>query len=204
MIRAFNPTSLTPPEGAHTLIEWLKATSEAGPLDIEIGCGTGWHPIRYVSSHKNRRLVAFEHTRAKFERFSNRLKNHEKLPNLLALNGEAVRWITHAVQKEEVSRYLLLYPNPEPKAANKRWMRSPAMHLLMSTLKLGGELHMATNEAWYAEEALEFAKSAWGLELIEERRLNSLHLPEARTLFEKKYLARGETCFDLRWRKMRG
>jgi len=202
-VRAFNPTSLTPPSGIEGLVAWLREKPENAALDIEIGCGTGWHPIRYSMQNPERRVVAFEHTRAKFERFATRLNHHPPIPNLYPVHGEAIRWITHALQSESVDRYFILYPNPEPKAANKRWMRSPAMQRILETLKIGGEIIMATNEEWYAQEALEWAENAWKLVLVSRRELGSSDLPHARTHFEKKYLARGETCFDLRWRKMR-
>lgn len=202
-VRAFDPSSISPPSGIEGLVAWLKEKPIDAPLDIEIGCGTGWHPIRYSIQHPERRVVAFEHTRAKFERFSTRLKHHRQIENLYAVHGEAIRWITHALQPETVDRYFLLYPNPEPKAPNKRWMRSPAMHRILETLKAGGEINMATNEEWYAHEALEWAEKAWKLELVSRRELTLADLSHARTHFEKKYLARGESCFDLRWRKVR-
>ncbi len=203
VVRAFDPASLTAPKGIEGLIAWLKEQTANSPLDIEIGCGTGWHPIRYSMGNPERRVIAFEHTRAKFERFANRLKHHPPIENLYPVHGEAVRWITHALLPETVDRYFILYPNPEPKAPNKRWMRSSAMHRLLQTLKTGGEIIMATNEDWYAREALEWAENAWKLELVSERKLGMADLPRARTHFEKKYLARGETCFDLGWRKVR-
>ncbi len=42
------------------------------PLDIEVGCGVGLHPIQYSLANPDRFLVALEHTREKFEKFHRR------------------------------------------------------------------------------------------------------------------------------------
>lgn len=173
------------------------------PLDLEIGCGVGWHSIQYATENPNRNLIAIEHTRAKFNKFEARLKRHKGLTNLRAVHADAIRWITHFVGDQSVDRCFILYPNPEPKAHNKRWLRMPFMHRLLATLKPGAELTLATNKLSYRNEAREWAEKAWSLELVEAREFSNKQLPNGlpRTHFERKYLLNGETCYDLRWRK---
>jgi tRNA G46 methylase TrmB len=170
------------------------------PLDLEIGCGVGWHPIHYASGHPERFLVAIEHTAAKFARFERRLAGHPPLPNLLPVHANAISWVTHRLPEASVERIFLLYPNPFP-----RWTSMPFFQRLAATLKAGGTVTLATNLPDYAEEARESLPRLHGLELVRDERI----LPESlksgdwrpRTHFEKKYLLRGETCFDLVFRK---
>ncbi len=200
-VRPFQLESVAPPRepGSFRLGEW----APNAPVDLEIGCGVGWHPIRYAGANPGRRLIAIEHTRAKFESFQGRLERHAPLANLLAVHADAVRWVSHHLEPASIDRCFLLYPNPEPRAANKRWLRSPFMHRLLETLKPGGELLLATNEKPYFEEALEWGERAWGLRIAETRRFDASSAPDdtPRTHFEKKYLAAGQTCFDVRFVK---
>jgi tRNA G46 methylase TrmB len=172
----------------------LPETLPFDALDIEIGCGVGWHPIQYAKAHPDRFLVAIEHTREKFSKFKKRIENNEELANLLPVHANAIAWITHSLKPESVSKILILYPNPERKASNKRWIRMPFMAKLVEVLKPGGEIVFATNEKFYRDEIVEFAPAS-GLKVTHEKKLTQRDHP--RTHFEKKYLARGETCFDL-------
>jgi tRNA (guanine-N7-)-methyltransferase len=173
----------------------LPKTLTANTLDIEIGCGVGWHPIQYAKNNPDRFLVAIEHTREKFTKFKKRIENNEALANLLPVHANAIAWITHSLKPQSVSKILILYPNPERKAVNKRWIRMPFMAKLIEILKPDGEIVFATNEKFYRDEIVEFAP-ALGLKVTQERKLTRKNQP--RTHFEKKYIARGETCFDLK------
>ena len=196
-VRPFNLALVEKPEA----LRLPPAELMKGPVDLEIGCGVGWHPIRYALANPGRSLIAIEHTRAKFERFESRLAGHEVIPNLFPVHADAVRWVSHALTPGSIDRCFLHYPNPEPKAANKRWFRMPFMHRLIEILKPGGEIVLATNEEWYWQEALEWAEKQWGLVITDKRSFKAVDSQEPRTHFERKYLQRGETCFDLSVRK---
>lgn len=183
---------------------WDPTRLPAGmPLDVEVGCGVGFHPIRYARSNPDRFLIAIEHTHTRFEKFERRLAHHEKFENLLAVHADAVEWVTHSLSPESVDRYFFLYPNPWPKSGDekKRWYAMPFMEKVIETLKAGGTLRLATNERDYAEGAREFLKREWGLTLLEEQQLKGVGAQSPRTHFEKKYLERGETCIDLLFQK---
>ena len=189
-VRPFDPRSVPAPS--------LKASLPEGtPLDVEVGCGVGLHSIRYAKSNPHRYLIAIEHTRARYSKFERRLLNHPDVKNLQPLQANAISFITHYLKPEKVDRYFFLYPNPYPKDSqrNKRWYAMPFMGHCLETLKIGGSLTLATNERYYAAEALDYFRHQWGLELIEEQILDDSSTP--RTHFEKKYLASGQPCFNL-------
>lgn len=174
-------------------------------ITLEIGCGVGLHPLQYALNFPNHLMIAFEHTREKFEKFQRRLNNHSQLSNLVAIHGNAISWITHGVLTSSIDKLFLLYPNPNPKARdlNKRWHAMPFMSEILRVLKDDGELIIATNEKSYALEAIEWMTSEWKCLLVEQREIGLNQTPEwkARTHFEKKYIERGETCYNLRFRK---
>lgn len=169
------------------------------PLDVEIGCGVGFHPIRYCLENPNRTLWAFERTEEKFQKFFRRLERHPQIKNLQAIRGDGVLWMAHLQLSQKVDRIFLLYPNPCPKNSQKnlRFHNMDLFHYVLEALKIGGTVTMATNEAFYREEALSVMRERWGLELISD-------LPwegKPRTHFEKKYLARSQSCWNLEWKK---
>lgn len=174
--------------------------SDERPLDVEIGCGVGLHPIRRALNFPERKLIAIEHTREKFEKFAGRLVHHPHLPNLLPVHANAISWISKNLPPQSIDQIFLLYPNPNPQRKNQRWFMMPFMHRLLLSLKNGGRLHLATNIEAYFSEALE-QSSKLNLRILEKRQLGSSNLAEARTHFEKKYLARGETCFNVIFEK---
>jgi tRNA (guanine-N7-)-methyltransferase len=199
-VRPFNREQVDPPFDANSF-SWPKTFTESAPLDLEIGCGVGWHPIRYAERNPGRRLIAIEHTREKFESFQGRFEKHG-LTNLLPVHADAVRWVHHHLKNESIDRVFLLYPNPEPGNPSKRWLRAPFFHRLLEVMKPGAELTLATNIESYFKEALEYGENFWKLGISRQRTIvNPPPDGIPRTHFEKKYLARGESCFDVTFRK---
>ncbi len=170
------------------------------PLDVEIGCGVGLHPIQYAKAYPDRYLVAIEQTRNKFEKFQRRFEHHH-LPNLLPVHANAISWVSHCLNDHTVDNFYFLYPNPNPKGKdfNKRWHAMPFMEKVLACLRPGGSIHLATNEAFYAVEAKANFERVWNLETIRFERIQAGDI-SPRTHFERKYLARAQTCFDMIFR----
>lgn len=169
-------------------------------VDLEIGAGAGLHAIRYGQQNPDRFLIALERT-SKADRFQRRLKNHPMITNVLGLRVDAIPWITHNVPSQSLSRVFLLYPNPYPKSGHKnlRWHHMPFTQFLISRLKPGGEITLATNERFYFDEAVVSFQKIWGLQLKSREQLH--RESPARTHFEKKYLQRGLPCWNLIFQK---
>lgn len=168
-------------------------------LDIEIGCGVGFHPIQYAKTNPRRLLVAIEKTSEKFKKFETRIKNHPQIKNLTGVHSNAVWWITHYVKPQSVDRYFILYPNPYPKDPQKRFFQMPFMSFLKQTMKDGATLTFATNEKFYYDEALEMGVQVWKFKILENKVIDSSEQP--RTHFEKKYLLSGQTCYSIVFQK---
>jgi tRNA G46 methylase TrmB len=196
-MRKFQAEHIPKPRG---VASFEVASLPAGmPLDIEVGCGVGLHPIRYAQQNPDRYLVAIEHTRMKFEKFAGRLAHHPPFSNLHAVHADAVEWITHFVPPRSVDRYFFLYPNPWPRQRDegKRWYAMPFMEKVLETMKPGATLELATNEPAYAQGARKYFTEIWGLKMISDQELRG---PDwtPRTHFERKYLERGQVCFNMR------
>lgn len=172
------------------------------PLDLEIGAGQGLHAVQYCLRNPGRTLLALERTRNKFEALQSRREHHPQLKNLLALRADAVAAVAHWLPDAALEKVFLLYPNPYPKVkqANLRWHRSPFIQCLHRKMKSDGALNLATNLQWYADEAEEWLTREGLFRMRQRTTLGRDHVP--RTHFERKYLERGETCFDLVFEKL--
>lgn len=171
------------------------------PVDLELGCGTGKFALEYSILNPERQLVAVEQTVNKFAKFR-RAFAEQRPTNLVPVQADGALWVDRYLPEASIERIFILYPNPYPKRKqrNLRWHYMPAMHSILRALKPNGELRFCTNLKWLLDEAAAQFSQGWNLELcgIQEVRLGS-RLPL--TLFEKKYLERGEICFDLRLQK---
>lgn len=203
-LKSFNPASLPLPAKAvaQELEAFLKTRSEL-PLDLEIGPGVGLHPIVYASENPLRALLAVEHTREKFEKFQRRHFSHGHLVNLLAVHAHAISFAHHLLADSSLERCFILYPNPNPKNLNQRWHAMPFMQRLLELLKPKGEIVIATNEEFYANEAVQWMTEYWNLELAQKTLMTQSNFNplNGRTHFERKYLIRGEVCYNLVFKK---
>ena len=191
-MRAFNASLVPRPE--------LTLPPLPPTLDLEIGAGQGLHAVSYCAQNPERTLIAVEKTHTRFHQLQRRHQAHLHLTNLLPVHADAAAFVTHHLPENSLERIFLLYPNPYPKAkqSNLRWHNRPFFQLLLTRLKPGGELTLATNLEWYAEEAQRQLCDHWHLQSLEYRPYQQ----QPRTHFEKKYLARGERCWNLLLRKI--
>lgn len=165
---------------------------------LEIGAGTGMHAISFCKKHPDEKLIAIEKTSEKYRKFK---KQHEleNLPNLIALQSNAIHWVCHNLWKESLKKIFILYPNPEPKNPAQRWPLMPFTEYLLDCLVPEGELYFASNIKGYIKEAELQYSGFWNLSLEKKNILKEANL--ARSLFEKKYIERGEVCIELCFKK---
>ena len=162
------------------------------PLCVEIGAGKGKHALLFTANHPEKKLIAVERTREKFVAMQ---KQHglEGQQNLQLVHADALPWVVHALQPQQVEQFFILYPNPEPHNPAQRWLNMPFFAFLISRLQVGGQITLASNIPEYIEEAQQQLIEVWKLPFVKERIADS----SARTHFEIKYLERGELCQQL-------
>ncbi|XID75212.1 SAM-dependent methyltransferase [Alkanindiges sp. WGS2144] len=162
------------------------------PVCLEIGAGMGRHAILFASQHPHKTLIAIERTAAKFKAFAARIQDHH-LDNLYAIHADAIPWIVHALPPHSVEQVFILYPNPEPKNPAQRWLNMPFFEFLLSRVQDNATITLASNIPTYLDEAEQQLKQVWQLPFKRE----VIAQDSARTHFEVKYLARGESCQQL-------
>lgn len=188
--RAFKSDKVPNPE-FQSLGNWERFT-HAPSIDLEIGAGTGDFALQYARENPRRLLVSIEHTTNKFVGFQRKLQeNHPE--NLLVCHTNAVSWLTHRLGEKKIDRCFFWYPNPEPKNLNKRWIRAPFFGHLLKHLSEEAEVFFASNLVEYIDEVEKLAKENWKMHIAHK----SIVSVPARTAFERKYMATGQTCFEI-------
>lgn len=184
-----------PKEGAGIPLNTLNP-----PFDLEIGCGTGDFTFQWAKQTRNP-VIAIEKTRGRFLKFQQKYKKLEKPGNLWPVHTNAVWWLTHYGKKNMFEHIFLLYPNPYPKRKqiHLRWVNRPFMPFLLNLLRKRGELQLRTNKTYYYKEFKEKIQQFTFMYLKEDRKIQDPS--KAQSLFEKKYLGRGEGCYILKYQK---
>ena len=162
------------------------------PVCVEIGAGKGKHALLFSGQNPEKQLIAVERTR---EKFLSMQKQHglEGQQNLQPIHADALPWVVHALFPAQVEQFFILYPNPEPHNPAQRWLNMPFFEFLLSRLKTGGRITLASNIPDYIEEAQQQLIEVWKLPFVKE----VIPADSARTHFEIKYLERGELCQQL-------
>ena len=169
------------------------------PVVLEIGAGKGKHALNFAQQNSHKHLIAIERTRNKFDAFD-KLVGQQKSSNLSAIHADAIAWIVHAIAPNSIERIFILYPNPEQHNPNQQWLNMPFFEFLLSRLQVDGEVVLATNIEAYMDNAEQQANEVWCLPNTRHKVASD----SQRTHFEVKYLARGETCWQLNMRKPYG
>ncbi len=184
-LRQFKPEKLFAPRG------FTKPEIKV-PQYLEIGAGRGKHALMFARENPGKNLIAIERTRNKFNDFADKAEQLS-LRNLLAVHADAIPWVVHALPPKSLAGVFLLYPNPEPKNPSQRWLNMPFFEFLLSRMQDGAKLILATNIQTYIEEAEQQSKELWQLSPT----VFEVDKGSQRTHFEVKYLARGETCWQI-------
>ena len=215
--RCFKPEKLTAPRDfsipsfvARQLQDSKASAGQASvshnsrPLIVEIGAGKGMHACLYAKNNPEHDLIAIERTQNKFTAFNNLVQSVSNevvnLDNILAVHADAIPYCVHALPVQSVDVFYLLYPNPEPKNPNQQWLNMPFFEFLLSRLKPKGKVILASNIEEYIDNAYQQAVDTWCL----ATQRKEVPIESKRTHFEIKYLARGETCWELEMIKPEG
>lgn len=183
------------PADVHSFIH--NSQTKHRQLNLEIGCGVGFHPLQFAIRNPEQDIIAIEKTKEKFLSFQNRIKTHSSQKNLLALHAHAVSIVTHLIPDVCIDKVFFFYPNPEKQNPAARWIRQPFFQDILRILKPEGQILFVTNENFYFEEIKKFSQEEWHLKIITEIFNEKNPLPNPRTHFEKKYWQRGQPIYQV-------
>jgi tRNA (guanine-N7-)-methyltransferase len=169
--------------------DWDQVFGFSGPLELELGCGTGGFALEYARAFPAVRYVAIERRR-KFAREAERRARARGLKNLRVIEADARAEVGHLFRPGSVRIIHLQFPDPWWKRSHqKRALLQPDFcRLLVELLEPGGVVDLRTDVEDRAYRMLAALEQAG---LINPRGPGTFHPPEQDEIpstREKRYL----------------
>jgi tRNA (guanine-N7-)-methyltransferase len=179
-------------------LDWGRAFAREQPIEIDLGCGKGAFLFWAAQTQPQRNFVGVDRLLRRLRRVDGKAIR-AGLQNLRLLRIESTYLISKLVPDHSVSAYHVLFPDPWPKRRHRgrRLISAPFLVDARRTLADGGIVNCATDHEEYFEWIQrEFQKDGGFL------RDEPAPLPEeARTDFERKFVAAGRKVYRCRWQK---
>jgi tRNA (guanine-N7-)-methyltransferase len=172
----------------------------SAPCTLEIGFGNGEHLLARAIAEPGRDFIGIEVHRSGVGHLLNGAAQ-AGLGNLRILCHDAVEVLRAQLAPACLDEVQILFPDPWPKARHhkRRIIQPQFVALLAHSLRAGGELHLATDWAPYAEHMQEVLRASAGFTLCAIPPENTQG--RAPTRFEQRGLRLGHAITDLRYRR---
>ena len=177
------------------------------PVVLEIGFGTGEATATMAAADPGTNVLAVDVHTPGFGRLLQRIGG-EGLRNVRIVSGDAVDLVREMLAPESLAGIRIYFPDPWPKARHhkRRLVQPEFVAMAVTRLKPGGELHLATDWADYAEQMRTVLDAEPGLAKRLDVSGPGQPRPGARpvTRFERAGLARGHEVVDLVYSRVEG
>ncbi|MDE7315482.1 MAG: tRNA (guanosine(46)-N7)-methyltransferase TrmB [Mucispirillum sp.] len=136
------------------------------PINLEIGIGNGEFIAKYASEKPEENWFGVEVFKKIFK-LAEKRANKIETNNIRIIQFDAAL-ILRLMEDESLSNVYVNFPDPWPKKKHKkrRLLKPEFMQLIVSKLKKGGLMQIATDHDDYAEEINENLKEVTGIESI--------------------------------------
>ncbi len=173
------------------------------PHVIEIGFGNGENLATLATAHPDRNYLGIEVHRAGVGRLMLAAETG-KLANVRIACHDAVEVVEHQLQPQSLDEVLILFPDPWHKKRHhkRRLIQTPFVDLVVTRLKSGGLLRLATDWEPYAVQMLEVLGACPALKNL-SRSEGFMEGPTERitTRFEKRGTRLGHGVWDLAFQR---
>jgi tRNA (guanine-N7-)-methyltransferase len=183
-------------------LDWDAAFGRAAPRVLEIGFGMGATTAEIASARPDDDFLGVEVHEPGVGALLKLIGEHE-LTNIRVVQHDAVEVLEHMIAPDSLDGVHIYFPDPWHKARHhkRRLIQPKFVALLVSRLKPGGYIHLATDWQNYAEQMLEVlsAESA----LANTAGSDYAPRPDYRpvTKFERRGLKLGHGVWDLVFRR---
>ena len=186
---------------APELLDLDRVFGRSAPKILEIGFGMGETTAEIAAAHPENDYLGIEvHTPGVGSLLK---KIYERgLTNVRIVQHDAVEVLTHMIPLRAFDGVHIFFPDPWPKKRHhkRRLIQAPLLTLLVSRMKPGATLHLATDWEDYALQMLEVLSAEGALANTAEK---FAERPATRpeTKFESRGLRLGHKVWDLVFRK---
>lgn len=168
-------------------VDWLGAWQ--GDLIIDACCGVGESTSLIAKAHPNAKVIGIDKSAARINKHHSYTTDCD---NYLLIRADLNDfWRLAVLDKWQLTKHYILYPNPYPKSSQlqNRWYASSAFP---DILRLGGLLEVRSNWQLYIEEFFQALKIA-----KQNAHTQSYTAEIAMTPFERKYWLSGQSSWQL-------
>lgn len=165
------------------------------PIILELACGKGEYTVNLGRKYPERNFIGLDVKGARMWRGA-RTSNDEGLRNVAFLRTQ-IQLIEYYFDKDEVSEIWIVFPDPQPRSTKiKKRLTSPEfLDRYKNILKLGGIIHLKTDNAMLYEYTLEVIKQEGHNLIYKTEDLYNSGLQEdvvlVRTFYEMIWLEEG-------------
>ena len=184
-------------------LDFAQAFGRVAPVSFEIGFGNGEALLGRATARAHINHVGVEVHRPGVGRLMMNVQARE-LENVRVMSRDAVEILRDQVAESALDEIVIEFPDPwHKKRHHKRRLIQPAfVQLLVSRLKTGGELRLATDWANYAEQMLEVLSANASIQNMAQDG-SFIERPDSRPIprFEARGTRLGHAVFDLLFQK---
>lgn len=178
---------------------WESCFGRAADVIVEIGFGMGQTLLTTAEAAPQSNFLGIEVHRAGIGNLAMGLHEHQ-IENVRSAPYDAVAVLQHGIGAETLAGVNIFFPDPWPKARHqkRRLIQPEFIRLLVSRLRPGGWLHLATDWEDYASQMLEVLSQHPDLVNLDPDG-GYIARPESRPLtkFEQRGLNLGHAVWDL-------
>lgn len=152
-----------------TPLEFDTIFGRTAPHILEIGFGNGESLLQMARAHPENDYLGIEVHRPGVGHLLKRIAE-EGVTNIRVMAADAVEVLEGQIKRESLDAVYLFFPDPWHKKRHhkRRQVRPEWAQLIRDKLKIGGQLHMATDWENYAEHMLDVMKAAEGFRNLSE------------------------------------
>lgn len=189
-----------PEYGLHAEAGWLEYQEESV---LEIGFGMGHSLLSMAMQYPEKKFIGIEVHRPGIGALL-LVAMKEQIKNIRVFNDDAVNVLKQSIKDESLSKIQIFFPDPWPKKRHqkRRLIQPDFMELLCRKLKIGGQLHLATDCQDYAQQMLTVAGEMTSLtNCAGEGQYLPNRNERVMTKFEQRGLRLGHFIWDLLFEK---
>ena len=168
-------------------------------VEVDLGCGKGGFLLQLAERYPERRIIGVDVMIGRLRRVAKKIRHRELANATLARCGGA-ELAGYLMPDNSIDRIHVLNPDPWPKARHRarRLVQSEFLGRLATKIKIGGILHLSTDDAPYFEFMQEAIRD---LTCYAPAPDAIADIEDLKTDFEREYLAVGKPVPHLAFRR---